>query len=94
MNFIKKRDIKFTEYYKKLNVVSFVFIILSISILIYKGLNLCVDFKGGTLIELRTQSDQIQISEIRKSFINNKLEEMDGWALGIYITLLIQIDKK
>jgi len=92
MNFIKKRDIKFTEYYKKLNVVSFVFIILSISILIYKGLNLGVDFKGGTLIELRTQSDQIQISEIRQSFIKMNLGDVTVKKFGKENDYLVKIE--
>ena len=51
------KDIKFSLFYKKLNILSLILIILSISVLLFKGLNLGVDFKGGTLIELRVDKD-------------------------------------
>ena len=51
-------------------------VILSLLFLLFKGLNLGVDFKGGTLIEVRTNSSLIEISEIRQSLIKmNELEE-------------------
>ena len=44
---IKKflENIKFTSYYKRFNILSFLLIIFSVFILIFKGLNLGVDFK-------------------------------------------------
>ena len=56
MIFKLPKDIKFSHFYKKLNIVSSIFIIFSIFFLLWKGLNLGVDFKGGTLIELRTEN--------------------------------------
>ena len=56
MIFKVPNDIKFSYFYRKLNILSSIFIIFSILVLIFKGLNLGVDFKGGTLIELRTES--------------------------------------
>ena len=38
----------------------------------FKGLNYGIDFKGGTLIELRADSNNVSISEIRTSL--NKME--------------------
>ena len=38
------KDIKFSDYYKKLNLVSASLIILSILVLLFKGLNFGVDF--------------------------------------------------
>ena len=52
------KDIKFSNYYKKLNLFSLSLIILSILILLFKGLNLGVDFKGGTLIEIRNENGE------------------------------------
>ena len=38
-----------------MNILSFILICLSILVLLIKGLNFGVDFKGGTLIEIRTR---------------------------------------
>ena len=63
------KNIEFSNYYKRLNFVSLIFIVISLFLIFFKGLNLGVDFKGGTLIEVRTPNQQINISEIRQSFI-------------------------
>ena len=62
MIFKVPNDIKFSYFYKKLNILSSIFIIFSILVLLFKGLNLGVDFKGGTLIELRTENPNINIA--------------------------------
>ena len=67
MIFKISKDIKFSYFYKKLNIVSLIFIIFSILVLSLKGLNLGVDFKGGTLIELRMENSTTNIAEIRHS---------------------------
>ena len=66
-----KNDYKFNQYYKSLNVFSIALILLSLVFLIFKGLNYGVDFKGGTLIEIRVESEKPDIEIIRSSF--NKL---------------------
>ena len=60
------KDIKFSNLYKKMNILSFILIFLSILILIIKGLNLGVDFKGGTLIEVRTENNKKVFSAAKK----------------------------
>ena len=54
-------NIKFSNFYKKLNLFSLILIFFSIIVLFYKGLNLGVDFKGGTLIELRVENSTTNI---------------------------------
>ena len=66
MIFNISKDIKFSLLYKKLNILSLILIALSISFLLFKGLNLGVDFKGGTLSEIRTENSNINIAEIRQ----------------------------
>ena len=64
------QNIQFSNFYKKLNIFSIIIIIFSILVLFIKGLNLGVDFKGGTLIEIRTENSEVNISEIRQSLLN------------------------
>ena len=85
-------NIKFSNYYKKLNFLSLVFILFSIAVLIFKGLNLGVDFKGGTLIELRTESSAIKISEIRQSFLRMDLGDVTVKKFGKENDYLIKIE--
>ena len=57
-------NIKFINYFKIFNLLSALLILFSIISIIYKGLNFGIDFKGGTLIELRVESSEIRISDI------------------------------
>ncbi|SVE64245.1 uncharacterized protein METZ01_LOCUS517099, partial [marine metagenome] len=76
------QNIKFSDYYKRLNIFSFVLIILSILIILFKGLNLGVDFKGGTLIEIRPENSQVKISELRQSFLKMNLGDVTVKKFG------------
>ena len=82
MIFSLQKDIKFSNFYKRFNFLSLSLIILSIGFLIFKGLNLGVDFKGGTLIEIRTDNEQIKISEIRQSFLKMDLGDVTVKKFG------------
>ena len=62
------KHLYFNKYFKSASILSIVLIIMSIAFLIIKGLNFGVDFKGGTLIELRNNDNNISISNIRDSF--------------------------
>ena len=86
------KDIKFSNHYKKLNILSITLIILSILVLLFKGLNLGVDFKGGTLIEIRTEKSNISISEIRQSFIKMNLGDVNVKKFGKDGDYLVNIE--
>jgi len=92
---IKKflENIKFTTYYKRFNILSLLLIIFSVFILIFKGLNLGVDFKGGTLIELRLENSVIKISEIRQSLMKMNLGDVNVKKFGKKNDFLIKIEK-
>ena len=66
------KNINFNKFYKSSNIMSLILIIISVLFLIFKGLNYGVDFKGGTLIELRVKDNNINISNIRDTF--NQME--------------------
>tara|TARA_Y100000590_G_scaffold89849_1_gene101199 strand:- start:939 stop:1856 length:918 start_codon:yes stop_codon:yes gene_type:complete len=87
------KKIQFSNYYKKLNILSLVLMILSISALIYKGLNLGVDFKGGTLIELRSENSMVNISDIRGSFLKMKLGDVAVKKFGNDNDYLVKIER-
>ena len=90
INFSKK--IEFSNYYKRLNLVSLIFIITSLLLISFKGLNLGVDFKGGTLIELRTENSNINISEIRHSFLKMNLGDITVKKFGKENDYLVKIE--
>ena len=92
MSFKLSKDIKFSNYYKKLNIFSLILIILSISIILIKGLNLGVDFMGGTLIEVRVENNTINISEIRQSLLKMKLGDVNVKKFGKENDYLVKIE--
>ena len=87
-----KKNIKFSDFYKKMNLLSLSLIILSILILIIKGLNFGVDFKGGTLIEIRTEN-KITIGDIRQSLLNMQLGDVTVKKFGKQNDYLVKIEK-
>ena len=64
--------IPFNKYYNKLNILSLFLVSVSLLLLMFKGLNFGIDFKGGTLIELRALDTKISISSLR-----DNLKQMD-----------------
>jgi len=86
------KDIKFSYFYKKLNILSSILIIFSILVLLFKGLNLGVDFKGGTLIELRTENSITTIAEIRQSFLQMNLGDVAVKKFGKENDYLVKIE--
>ena len=84
----------FNKYFKILNVLSISLILISVLLLFFKGLNFGVDFKGGTLIELRTTDKQITITQIRQSFLNMNLGDVNVKKFGKDNDYLIKFEKK
>ena len=91
---MKDYKFNFNKYFKVFNIFSFVLIIISVALLIFKGLNFGVDFKGGTLIELRATDKQITISQVRQSFLNMNLGDVTVKEFGKNNDFLIKFEKK
>ena len=87
-------EINFNKYFKTFNIFSISLILISIVLLLFKGLNYGVDFKGGTLIELRATDQQITIFQLRKSFLNMNLGDVNVKEFGKNNDFLIKFEKK
>ena len=59
--------IRFNKFYNHFNILSSLLIILSLLLLFFKGLNFGIDFKGGTLIELRSSNVKINVTSLREN---------------------------
>ena len=86
--------INFSKFYKLFNLISTALVVVSILLLFFKGLNFGVDFKGGTLIELRTNDNNINISSLRDSFNNMNLGDVNIKKFGNDNDFLIKIEQR
>ena len=85
---------KFNKFYKPFTAISAVLVVISLLLLGIKGLNLGIDFKGGTLIELRAIDKQINISSLRNSFSKMNLGDVAIKNFGNDKDFLIKFEKK
>jgi preprotein translocase SecF subunit len=92
MIFKLPQDFLFTNHYRKLNILSLILIVLSLVVILFKGLNLGVDFKGGTLIEIRTENTNVSIGEIRQSFLKMNLGDVTVKKFGKENDYLVKIE--
>ncbi len=90
----KLYNFNFVSKFKIANLVSIFLAIISLILISFKGLNYGIDFKGGTLIELRVESDKITISEIRSAFSNLNLGDLNVKEFGKKGDYLIKFEKK
>ena len=86
--------INFNKFYKLFNLISLSLVVLSVLLLFFKGLNFGVDFKGGTLIELRSNDKNINVTSLRQSFNKMNLGDFNVKKFGNENDFLIKIEKK
>ena len=86
--------INFNKFYKQFNIISLSLVIISVLLLFFKGLNFGVDFKGGTLIELRSNDKSINVTSLRQSFNKMNLGDFNVKKFGNEKDFLIKIEKK
>ncbi len=87
-------NINFSSKFKAANVFSLFIFIISVLFILFKGLNYGIDFKGGTLIELRSDSNKINISEIRSSLNSMNLGDVNVKEFGKKGDFLIKVEQK
>jgi len=86
--------INFNKFYKLFNIISLSLVTISILLLFFKGLNFGIDFKGGTLIELRANDKNINVTSLRDTFVNLSLGDVNIKKFGNENDYLIKIEKK
>ncbi len=87
------KNINFVSKFKTANIISIILFILSIFLIGFKGLNYGIDFKGGTLIELRTDPS-INASTIRDSLNSINLGDVNVKRFGKVGDYLIKVEQK
>ena len=82
----------FSSKFKQSNILSITLFFISIILISFKGLNYGIDFKGGTLIELR--SNNIEASSIRDVLKNMDLGDVNVKKFGKDGDFLIKVEQK
>ena len=88
------KNIQFNKFYKQFNVISIFLIVASLFLLVFKGLNYGVDFKGGTLIEIRVDQSASKISAIRDSFNQMNLGDVSVKNFGNETDYIVKFEKQ
>ena len=86
-------NINFVSSFKKANIISITVFIISILFILFKGLNYGIDFKGGTLIELRADRST-KASSIRNSLNSMNLGDINVKKFGRDGDYLIKVEQK
>jgi len=84
--------IRFNRFYSQFNIISLVLVVISLSLLIFKGLNFGIDFKGGTLIELRSTDSKINVSSLRDNLKQINLGDVSVKSFGNETDFLIKFE--
>ena len=84
--------IAFNKYYNHFNIVSITLVVISLLFLVFKGLNFGIDFKGGTLIELRSNDSKINVSSLRDNLNQMNLGDVSVKNFGNEKDFLIKFE--
>tara|TARA_Y100000817_G_scaffold109624_1_gene85752 strand:+ start:1889 stop:2785 length:897 start_codon:yes stop_codon:yes gene_type:complete len=82
----------FSSKFRIANICSVTLFLISVVLITFKGLNYGIDFKGGTLIELR--SNNLEVSSIREVLKNMDLGDINVKKFGKEGDFLIKVEQK
>ena len=86
-------NINFVSIFKKANIASIIIFSFSVFFIAFKGMNYGIDFKGGTLIELRTETT-VSAKSIRDSLNSMNLGDVNVKKFGKDGDYLIKVEQK
>ena len=87
-------NLQFSKYFKVANIFSIFLFLTSLIFIIFKGLNYGIDFKGGTLLEIRVSEKNISIEDVRSSLDKLNLGDVNVKEFGEKGNYLIKIEEK
>lgn len=85
-----KKDIPFMRHALKFNIISFVTFILAVFFIAYNGLNLSVEFTGGTLVEV-TYDEAPKVEDVRQALANDGYPDAQVQNFGSSRDILIRL---
>jgi preprotein translocase subunit SecF len=85
-----KKDIPFMSYRRLSAIISILTFVLAVSFLVLKGLNLGVDFTGGTIMEVK-YAEQANIQSIRNTLAEINLQDAQVQNFGTAKDVLIRL---
>src|SRR5690349_13859086 len=88
-----QRDIPFMRHALVFNIISAVTFLVAVIFLVWHGLNLGVDFKGGTVIEV-TYSHPVDYARVRAAIDKLNLGEFSATSFGSSNNALIRLPLK
>ena len=86
------KKFNFSSKFRSANIFSLFIFVASVLFILFKGLNYGIDFKGGTLIELR--SENTDASSIRSILNNMNLGDVNVKKFGKDGDYLIKVEQK
>ena len=89
-----KYNINFLKYFKIFNIISLSFFLMSVLLIFFKGLNYGIDFKGGTLLEIKTDNTNINTSTLRDALNTLNLGDVNVKDFGESGNYIVKIEKK
>ena len=90
---IYNKNISFLKFYKQFYLLSFLLIVISFISFFSKGLNLGIDFKGGTVIEMQFDK-RYSATNIREALIQQELGDVKVKEFGNNQIFLAIFEKK
>ena len=85
-------NFNFEKNFKLANISSLFLVLASVFMIFFKGLNFGIDFKGGTLIELRTTDSKINVSSLRDNLSQMNLGDVSVKNFGKESDFLIKFE--
>ena len=88
-----KKDIPFMRYALVFNVISLLTFVVAVAFLAFRGLNLSVEFTGGTLIEVG-YAETVQLEPLRQALASDGYSEAQVQHFGSTRDILIRLQNR